>query len=141
MKKYYACRRGSQMVEASLIFPLIVVISVMSVAVMIYFYDCTETAAVMSMDVRSLAGEEAGTCSSDDAENRSVISEKNNFEYDISEKSGLLFRKITASSDADYDETRFFNISNEKYFSFSRSCINEAEIIWKKQLIKEIADE
>ena len=62
MRKVYraaAHRRGSQIAEASLVYPVIIVVSVMSVAAMAHFYSCAAKAAAMSIDVRSTADEKA----------------------------------------------------------------------------------
>lgn len=148
-------KAGSQFVEASLVYPVIVAVSVISVCLMVFFYSCAETAAVMSMDIRAISSESAGTVkrtqmsagvttgaeSADDvysSENMGTANRKSTLSYDIEESRGLLYKKFTASCRAGVNIKMVFNVSGIKEFSACRSSVNEAERIWLRQTAKEV---
>lgn len=160
LKKQSSARSkaGSQFAEASLVYPVIVAVSVISVCLMVFFYSCAETAAVMSMDIRAISSETAGTVkrtqmsegvlvgadstnSADDAyssENTGSVNRKSTLSYDIEESRGLLYKKFTASCRAGVNIKMFFNVSGMKEFSARRSSVNEAERIWLRQTAEEV---
>lgn len=134
-------KKGSQFIEASLIYPIIIVISVVSILLMVFFYSCSETAAVMSMDIRALSGESAGTVGRISQDSDSESDRKNcksTLSYDIYEERGLLYSEFAASCRASFKADGWFGISGVKEFSARRSCVNEAESIWRRQCAEEI---
>lgn len=158
MRKIYraaARRRGSQIAEASLVYPVIIVVSVMSVAAMAHFYSCAAKAAAMSIDVRSTADENA--CSVKRAgdiydavrQGYSAPEEKDGYydaayggtsrgSYSIEEENGLLYGKVRASYIAEYSMSGMFSVSRRDIYTVERAAVNEAKLIWKKQLAGDI---
>ena len=158
MRKVYraaARRRGSQIAEASLVYPVIIVVSVMSVAAMAHFYSCAAKAAAMSIDVRSTADEKA--CSvkrtgdiydavrngySAPAESRgyydTAYGGASRGRYSIEEENGLLYGKVKASYIAEYSMSGMFRASRRDVYTVEHAAINEAKLIWKKQLAGDI---
>ena len=150
-------RRGSQIAEASLVYPIIITVSVISVAAMVHFYSCSAIAAAMSIDARSTAGWKADSVirngdiynalrknyddsSGDGGYYSSVYSKPASGidSYSIEEKNGLLYGSITASYTARLSLSGMFNISRNDMYVIKRSSVNEAQLIWKKQLIRDI---
>ncbi len=155
-------RRGSQIAEASLVYPVIIVVSVMSVAAMVHFYSCSAKAAAMSIDARSTADDTARSvkrtgeiydavkgrydapASGDDGDNNgyydAAYSEASGGGngYSITEESGLLYGKIKASYTAKLSMSGMFSASRSDAYMIQRSAVNEAQLIWKKQLISGI---
>ena len=158
MRRAAARRQGSQIAEASLVYPVIIVVSVMSVTAMAHFYSCSANAAAMSIDARSIAGETARIVERKgdvyDAVRRydeADAPEGGNYygaaygqragmgkSYSLEEESGLLYGKVTASYRAQFSMSGMFSASRSDIYAIERSAVNEAKLIWKKQLVGEI---
>lgn len=151
-------RRGSQIAEASLVYPIIIAVSVISVAAMVHFYSCSAIAAAMSIDARSTADLKADSVirngyiynalrknyddsSDDEGYYTSVYSKpaSGRDSYSIEEKNGLLYGSVTGSYTERLSMSGMFNISRNDTHVIKRSSVNEAQLIWKKQLIRDIA--
>lgn len=150
-----ARRRGSQIAEASLVYPVIIVVSVMSVAAMAHFYSCAAKAAVMSIDARSTAGEKAcsvqrtgdiydavwqgyGAPTEGGGYYDTVYGGAARSSYSIEEENGLLYGKIKASYTAEYSMSGMFSASRRDIYTVESAAVNEAKLIWKKQLAGDI---
>lgn len=161
MRRAAAGRQGSQIAEATLVYPVIIVVSVMSVAAMAHFYSCSANAAAMSIDARSIAGETArsiernggiydavawisGGAQDPEAENDNyygaVYGKDSDIgkSYSLEEESGLLYSKVTASYRARFSMSGMFSASRSDIYAIECSAVNETKLIWKKQLVGEI---
>lgn len=146
-KALTAGRRGSQIAEASLVYPLIIAVSIISIALMTHFSMCAEGSAAMCMDVRAMADESAQVVirasDAEDPESFQNDSRENTEydikEYDIQESRGLLYKKLKGSYSAEFAVNGIFDISGGNVYSSERSCVSEADLIWKRQLLEDIA--
>lgn len=96
---------------------------------------------MMNMDIRALSCESAGTVgrvSEDSSSESDYKSCKSTLSYDIQEERGLLYSEFAASCRASFKADGWFGISGIKEFSVRRSCVNEAESIWRRQCAEEM---
>lgn len=125
------------MVESAIVFPLVIVFSVLCTAVMFFYSDAVRNTACMSICMRSASG--AGSKTVCCAESGIMMIEQDD-NWDISEKRHLQAGVINTTCQASLQEKKIFGFSAEKKIFLEHSCINEAECIWKKQLMEEIRD-
>lgn len=163
LREAAAIKRGSQIAEASLVYPVIIVISVMSVAAMAHFYSCAAKAAAMSIDARSTADATARTVkrtgaiydaisktNGAPAEDGGDNSDKDYYGtaygsaaggrngYSIEEENGILYGKVKASYTAELSMSGMFSAARRDVYTVQCSALNESQLIWKKQLIGDI---
>ncbi len=128
-------RRGSYFVEASLIYPVSIVITVMLIAAAMYFYSLTASCSDAGRTVRRLAGEESGTVyySRDTGSIRSGIQGK--------KESGILSGRFHASYGQTFVNQILFPLSANGSYEAESPILCEAEHIWKRQVAEHAAED
>ena len=129
-------RRGSYLVEAVLIMPIIVVITVMMMCASMYMYVQTEIAEKMDHQVRSQAGENSktvfyvshdnGKYGNNDDSNDSLNERIKTEEVYISGNGG-----ITAEKESVFDVGGMWPLRHLNTYSCRSSEVNECSTIWK----------
>jgi len=125
------------MAEAAMVLPLIIVFSILSIAAMVFYSDSARNAASMSIHMRSVSGADSKTvCCLDSGLDISEGQES----WQMKEKNLVLSRYIDTEYESCLYEKKVFGIDLGKKVSLEHSCINEAETLWKKQLVEELMD-
>ena len=129
-------RRGSQFVEAALVYPVILTVTIFCMAVMVFFLYCTESASLMSMEARSLAGEETGTVMNfTDLPGPFHTSLPG---YEVKTESGAPYNICRAGYTDFLKEPYIFNLDFCQTLSVKESCISEAKTIWLKEAVEDM---
>ena len=123
------------MVEASLVYPVIVAVVIFSVASMIWFYEGAATAAEMSMETRNAAGRASGTFLSEWGDLTHPDMQKGR-SYCLEQKSGLLGTVMTAESRQHIAEKVLTGSRWEKRYTLSCQCFCEAEALWMRNAVR-----
>lgn len=128
-------RRGtSYIVEASLIYPMIVAVTIMLMAAAVYIYGMTAAASDLNRTVRREAGERSHTVYYNEADDM-----KGN-RVPVSESGGFLSKKITAVSNHLYVSNIVFRIRSRNEYKAEAYVISEADILWNRQVVKDAVD-
>ena len=127
-------RKGTYIVEATMIYPIIVVVTVMLIAISLYIYNCCAAYSDMSRDMKRLAGFEAGTVTYSDTDEFGGEGD-----YDVSVENGLLSKKYAAVIDTEYRNNFVIKTDHMASFSFKSDVLNEAGLIWDEEFAKDMA--
>ena len=121
--------------EASLIYPMIVAVTVMLLAAAVYFYAMTAAASDLNRTVRREAGERSKTVFYNEAddikENRIPVSESGSF----------LYHKVSAVSRHTYVNNIVFKIRKQNEYKAEAYVISEVGTLWNLQVMKNAADQ
>lgn len=133
-------KRGSYFVEASFVYPVIVFVTVLFIAVSVGIFVDVLNASEMESAVRKAAGSESGTVIYNDAQDDE---ERDVFEcelpgYEISEgsvlgESGADATRFAARGGSEYKNDSMFNIFSKNKYALYHSAINEVSVLWKRQ--------
>ena len=127
----FRSRRGtSYIVEASLIYPVIVAVTVMLLAGAVYFYGLTAAASDQNRAVRREAGERSDTVYYNEADER----KKNRMP--VAESGGIFGKKVTVTSASAFQNRILFNIAYKGEYTAEAHVISEADTLWNRQVIK-----
>ena len=121
--------------EASLIYPMIVAVTVMLLAAAVYFYGMTAAASDLNRTVRREAGERSKTVFYNEADN---IKENRT---PVSESGSLLNNKVSAVSRHSYVNSIVFKIRQQNEYKAEAYVISEAGILWNLQVAKNAVDQ
>ncbi len=123
-------RRGiSYIAEASLIYPVIVAVTILLLAAAVYIYGLTAACADMNRTVRRAAGEKSFTVfynEEDDLKGKRVP---------VMESGGFLFKKVSAVSRKSYVSRIVFSMSGENEYRAEAFVISEADELWNRQAV------
>lgn len=125
------------MVEASLVYPVIVAVVLLCTGAMVWFCERTADASAMGMEVRAAAGAEAGTFLSECRDLAHFEMEKKE-EFSIEKKTGIGGTVITAQASASFSDGVFTGSRWSTRYSLSQDCLCEAEILWRRNAGKEL---
>ena len=124
-------RRGSAyIVEASFIFPVIIAVTVMLLAAAVYIYGLTALCSDMNRAVRRSAGEEARTVFYSEHDG---MSRKN---IPVSLEKGIITGSASAYAEKNIKGYVIFNISRTNKYTAETVLVNEAEVLWNIQAVK-----
>lgn len=139
MLKRFKRKRGSYFAEASLIYPIIIFITVLFIAVSAGMFINVLNACEMERAVRRAAGGESGTVIYNDAEDKAGYGV---FNYELpgyEEYGGAVFeqedsvKKFVFRGGYEYKNNLMFNIMSENKYVLYHSAVNEADVLWKRQ--------
>lgn len=139
IRRLFYSRKGSYILEASIVYPLIIASSVMIVSLSMYYYCSAEQAFMMSEEVRLKSGESSGTVvylHNDPSDiHSSFIMES---EYSVTQGNRLIYKYTEAECSRDYFVNGMFDFGKNSSFSIYKSAINEADIICCRQFVSDI---
>ena len=125
-------RRGtSYLVEASLIYPMIVAVTVMLLAAAVYFYGMAAAASDLNRTVRREAGERSDTVyynEDDDMKTNRIP---------VTESDGLLSKKVSAVSRNSYVNSIVFRIRHSDEYKAEACVISEVDTLWNLKVAKD----
>lgn len=128
-------RRGtSYIVEASLIYPVIVAVTVMLLAAAVYMYGLTAACSDLNRAVRREAGKRSATVFYNEAEDAETDSRT------VNETEGILFKKVTAVSEKSYESNFLFRVLYKNQYQAEAYVINEADTLWNRQAVGHAVD-
>ena len=120
--------------EASLIYPMIVAVTVMLLAAAVYFYGMAAAASDLNRMVRREAGERSDTVyynEDDDMKNNRIP---------VNESDGLLSKKVSAVSRNSFVSNIVFRMSHREEYRAEAFVISEVDTLWNLQVIKDALD-
>ena len=119
--------------EATMIYPVIVVITVTLIAISLYIYNCGAAYSDMTREVKRAAGYDAGTV---------IYGDASEFDgggvYDIYKEKSLLSEKYNAVLNTEYSSNFVISAFHSATFAFECSSLNEAKLIWDKEFASDI---
>ena len=121
--------------EASLIYPMIVAVTVMLLAAAVYFYGLTAAASDLNRTVRREAGERSDTVYYNETDDM-----KNN-RLPVSDSGTLFGRKVSVVSRRSYVSSIVFRMSSNNEYKTEAYVISEADILWNRRVVKNAVDE
>lgn len=125
-------RRGtSYLVEASLIYPMIVAVTVMLLAAAVYFYGMAAAASDLNRTVRREAGKRSDTVyynEDDDMKTNRIP---------VTESDGLLSKKVSAVSRNSYVSSIVFRIRHSDEYKAEAYVISEVDTLWNLKVAKD----
>ena len=128
-------RRGtSYLVEASLVYPVIVAVTVMLLACAVCFYGMTAASSDLNRTVRREAGKKSNTVYYNEADDMMGI------QIPVSESAGLFGRKVAAVSRHSYVSSIIFRINRQNEYKAEAYVICEADTLWNRQVVKDAVD-
>ncbi len=127
----FRSRKGSYIVEAAILYPIIVVVTIMMFIVFVYFYIHTENTYNMSHDCRIEAGLMSGTVIYGDRS-------KSNPESNIDICRVGLSKKVIIHNRATLVNNIIYEYVQDLGYSVEHSVVNEAELIWDLDVIKKL---
>ena len=123
-------RGTSYIVEASLIYPMIVAVTIKLLAAAVYIYGLTAACSDLNRTVRREAGERSFTVfynEEDDLKGNRVP---------VSETGGILYKKVSAVSRKSYVSRVIFSMNRENEYKAESYVISEADTLWNRQAVK-----
>lgn len=128
-------RRGtSYIVEASLIYPMIVAVTVMLLAAAVYLYGLTAACSDLNRSVRRAAGERSGTVFYNESDQGKLSGSP------VTESEGLLFKKVSATSEKTYTSSILFKILRKNKYRAEVYVISEVDVLWNRQAVEHAAE-
>ena len=131
----FRSRRGtSYIVEASLIYPVIVAVTVMLLAVTVYIYGLTAACSDLNRVVRREAGKKSATVFYNETEDPDTVGRA------VAEEEGILFKKVTAVSERSYVSNIVFRVLCKNQYRAEAYVICEADTLWNRQAVGHAVD-
>ena len=128
-------RRGSALVEASLIYPVIIVSVLLIIAAALYFYSMAAQLADMNRFVHRNAGEQSGTVYYAEETSRRLSSYEPR-----TERHHLVFESIIVEKNSSIRNHLLFRVSASHTERAEATAICEADLIRKVQLAGDVID-
>ena len=129
-------RRGtSYIVEASLIYPMIVAVTIILLAAAVYFYGMAAAASDLNRTVRREAGERSDTVYYNETDDM-----KNN-RLPVSDSGSLFGRKVSVVSQGSFVNSIVFRMNHRNEYKAEAYVISEANILWNRQVVKNAVDD
>lgn len=125
-------KNGSAMVEASLVFPMIIAAVVLFIAAAVYMYGLAAGVSDLNRSVRRASGESAGTVMYGDE----LISGSGGFHVSSSEKPEGV--KCTAEFTDAFDHFYIFSADKDHAFKAGSDGVREAAVILDKQAAENV---
>lgn len=120
-------RRGSVFVEASLIYPVIIVITVLLIAIAMYFYGMAARLSDMNRSARRAAGEESGTVYYAEETGLGLPS------FETRTEQSLLSKSIVIDSQSRFQNRLLFALDGTHNSHVEAAVLCEADLIRLKQ--------
>ncbi|MCI8283992.1 MAG: hypothetical protein HFE90_01800 [Firmicutes bacterium] len=140
MFKSLKWKRGGYIAEASIVYPVIVFITVLFIAVSVGMFIDVLNASEMENAVRRAANDESGTVIYNDSQDNTehdVFDDKlpgHIVSGGIVQKSGTAVTRFSSNGGSEYNNNFFmFNIFSENKYVLYHSAVNEVSVLWQRQ--------